>query len=113
MMNPELLKQVIKARLTKTISYTEYKPDGSSEVKTATVSPGDEFILALVDEIIKHIQTFAQITSTAPGSLVYNGSGGMVVGVGGGIPGPVTAALTGVPISGAITNILIPPGCIK
>ena len=63
-------------------------------------------VLDQVAELITHIQGFAQIS----GNLNYTGSGGLIAGAGGAIPGPVTGSLTGVPITGAA---IMPPTSIQ
>lgn len=100
MMSTAILKGMITADLIKprTVSVTYYDASGNPQPQTITVTPAPpdaNFLNALV-EIVNHIQA----TSQVKGNFTVAASSGMAVGVGGGVPGPVTATLTGVPVTG-------------
>ena len=95
------------------IPYNEYSTDKDGNlVSTPKVSEPivmqNTVAYKQLQAVLTHITTQAQIIGPVS---IAGASGGVVVGVGGGVPGPVTASLTGAaPVAGVAT---MPPASIK
>lgn len=102
-LNKTILSSAIKKALTQTKTFPEFDPETGKQlgVKTTLFGPTQEFTDALAEEIISHFTTFAQLTANTPTLTI--GVPAIVVGVGGGVPGPVTGTATGGGITGALT----------